>query len=54
MLLTDKKIEDKSLFCLQKLGIQYPESGMRDVEFRIQDCLGFPNMRRVFREGDRK
>ena len=41
-------------FHLKKTGIQYLESGMREVESRIQDCLGFPYMRRVFREGGRK
>ena len=31
---------------LTKIGIQYLESGIRGVESRIQDCLGFPNMGR--------
>ena len=27
-------------------GIQYPESGIHSMEFRIQDCPGFPYMGR--------
>ena len=31
---------------LEKTGIKCLESGIHVVESRIQDCLGFPNMRR--------
>ena len=31
---------------LEKTGIKCLESGIHGVESRIQDCLGFPNMRR--------
>ena len=35
---------------LTNTGIQYLESGIRCVESRIQDCLGFPYVGRLFKE----
>ena len=35
---------------LTKVGIQQLESGIYGVEFRIQNCLGFPFMRRLIKQ----
>ena len=39
-------LEKTGIKCLEKTGIKCLESGIHGVESRIQDCLGFPNMRR--------
>ena len=40
------RIGIQSKMPLEKTGIKCLESGIHGVESRIQDCLGFPNMRR--------
>ena len=35
-------IEIQNQVPLTKTGIQYLESGIHGVEYRIQDCLGYP------------
>ena len=40
---TAQKIQNRPSLAI---GIQYQESGIPDVESRIQDCLGFPYMGR--------
>ena len=43
---TKSHLESRIQVPLTKTGIQYLISGIRGVDSRIQDCLGFPNMGR--------
>ena len=41
-----QRLESRIQVPLTKIGIQYLNSGIRDVESRIQDCRGIPYMGR--------